>query len=416
MTNAKQPKPGFHNLFLFDVDSVLVEALGYLRALQDTVAHFSQWMGVGKHPPTEAEIRAGEAYGLTSEWDSAPTYIITLLIERLRLNPIQHRDPALVRSSRWSNILDTLGRSPLLLPHPNYTAIAAQIGARLRQDGGATATAARIVLGEIAQSLPPSSRAMIINLLDDLLGHTHDFQLAPITQYFQHLAIGNERIAETYGTAPIFTSPSYLSEYDIPLLDPQIRDRLLKQIQEGELGATLYTARPSYPPMDADIHDTTTSKIGYSPEGELARSLVGLDKLPLIGLGHVGWLGLRVGVDVATLVKPSPVQALAAIGAAASGQEATSLEAAWALYAERRLTPPLTDLGRTAIHVFEDSTGGLRAVRHAVALLNAAGIPVTYHPYGITPATGTKKEAMTKEGVQVYHSVNIAVQEAFNRL
>ena len=80
-----------HHLFLFDVDSVLVEALGYLRALQDTVAHFTKQLGAGSHAPTEAEARAFEAYGLTSEWDSGAACVGLVLVERL----LQDQDLAL---------------------------------------------------------------------------------------------------------------------------------------------------------------------------------------------------------------------------------------------------------------------------------------------------------------------------------
>lgn len=393
------------HLFLFDVDSVLVDALGYLRALQDTVAHFSRRMGVGEHPPTETEVRAGEAHGLTSEWDSAPTYIAILLIERLR------REPALRLPPRWEDAMNVLAAHPMSLPHPDYSTIAARIGERLRQDGGATAPAARAVLDEIAQMLPQSQYNAVRALLDALLAHTYDFTRAFITQHFQHLVIGSEGIEQTYETAPAFTSSPYLRDYDVPLLNAQVREHLLQLSAAQKIGSVLYTARPSHPPADSE-----TSSHGYSPEAELARALVGLDAWPLIGFGHVNWLGQRVGADAAILVKPSPVQALAAIGAAWSGQEAASLEAAWALHTEQRLIPPLSKMKAISVHVFEDSSSGLRAVCNAVAALNEAGVVMEYRPYGITPIDGAKAEAMARDGVTTYRSINEALNEALGYL
>ncbi|HNT77753.1 MAG TPA: hypothetical protein PKH77_22295 [Anaerolineae bacterium] len=411
------------HLLLFDVDSVLVEATGYLRGLQDTVAHFSRRMGVGEHPPTEDDIRAGEAFGLTSEWDSAPTYISALLLARLRLEP-EYAPPV-----SFADALEALGARPRAISRPDYVGLVAQVGGRLRQMGGATAPAARAELWEQARSLPPAQRDAFGAWLDALFGHTHDFAQAPITQHFQNLVIGSAAISATYGVAALFDSPPYLREYDVPLLDDAVRGRLLAllgrtstDLTDGtdgrispvnsvpsveNLGAVLYTARPSLPPADV-----SASRLGYSPEAEIARALVGLEGLPLIGLGHLQWLAERVGADVATLVKPSPVQALAAISAAASGGEAAALEAAWELYSAHRLSVPLSGLGAVAVHIFEDSAGGLRAVRDAVAALKAAGVAADFRPYGITPATGAKAEAMAGLGVTTYRSVNDALAAA----
>lgn len=393
------------HLFLFDVDSVLIEALGYLRALQDTVAHFAQSMGVGNHTPTADEIRAGEAFGLTSEWDSAPTYIAALLIKRLR------HTPALVLPDDWDDALETLAMHPQRIPHPDYTALVTRIGTRLQTRKDTAAQAAHAVLEEMAGDLPQAQRIPLSTILDTLFNHTHDFAQASVTQHFQHLVIGSDCIKSTYGIDPTFTAPPYLRDYDIPLLDAQTRDRLLAQTKTGDLRLTLYTARPSLPPRDAEA-----AQRGYSPEAETAQLLVELDSWPLIGFGRLQWLAERVGADVETLVKPSPVQALAAIGAAAAGLEAAALEAAWALQQGKSLLPPLSNLSNTTVHVFEDSAGSLQAVKHAVEQLSAAGKDVHYRPYGITPETGAKAAMMDKLEVQTYPTINDAIAVALTSL
>lgn len=404
--NTAKASPGTGQaLFLFDVDSVLVEATGYLHALQDTVTHFSQRMGVGDHAPSEAEIRAGEAFGLTSEWDSAPTYIATLLVERLRYSP------SLILPTDWEGALKTLGDHPMDIPHPDYTVLMARVGAHIQAYGDTAAQAARTVMGEVTTTLPHPQRESLDNLLDELFAHTHDFEDAPITQHFQHLTIGSKHIKDTYGTAPSFSAPAYLRKYDVPLLDSATREHLLAQAASGGLQLVLYTARPSLPPRDAEA-----SHHGYSPEAEIAAGLVDLEDWPLIALGRLQWLAKRTGVDVETLVKPSPVQALAAIGAAISGQETPALEAAWTLHQTAKLKSPLSKLENATVHVFEDSAGGLLAVKRAVECLNTAGRKLTYHPYGITPATGEKAEAMGKLGVQIYPNVNAAVETALATL
>ncbi len=393
------------HLFLFDIDSVLVEALGYLRALQDTVVHFAQRMGVGNHAPTAEEIRAGEAHGLTSEWDSAPTYIAALLIARLQ------QAPTLILPDGWNDAMETLAAHPQEIPHPDYTALVARIGAHLQTHKSTAARAARAVLAEIANDLPQAQRFPLHALLNALFEHTHDFTQSPVTRYFQHLVIGSDGIRDTYGVNPTFKSPPYLRDYDIPLLNADARERLLAQAGAGNLRLALYTARPNLPPRGAEA-----SQRGYSPEAEMARSLVGLDSWPLIGLGCLQWLAEQVGADVETLVKPSPVQALAAIGAAATGQEAASLQAAWSLHQNDILTFPLSDLGNTTVHVFEDSAGGLQAVSYAVERLNGAGTDVGYQFYGITPATGPKATMMNRMKAPTYPDVNAAIAVALASL
>lgn len=387
------------HLFLFDVDGVLVEARGYLRALQDTVAHFARRMGVGDPVLTEDEVRAGEAHGLTSEWDSAPAYILTLLIERLR------REPSLVLPSHWGDALDVLAAHPLSLPHPDYLALVARIGAR-RRDFKETSHAVRAVLWDEARSLPEAQRGTVGAILDELLADTHSFDRAPVTQYFQHLAIGSAGVEQTYGVTPQFEMRPYLLDYDAADLSPETAAQLRDAANAGRIYPVIYTARPSLPP-----NGSAASSNGYSPEAELAQTLVGLKGWPLIGLGRLQWLAERCGGLTAQMVKPSPVQALAAIGAAI-GPETAALEAAWEFDITGELRGPLANLGVTTVHIFEDTVGGMGGVRGAVELLQAAGVDICWQPYGITPATGAKAEAMATQGIPTYRSVNDAVAAA----
>ncbi len=391
------------HVFLFDVDGVLVEARGYLRALQDTVAHFARRMGVGDPVLTEDEVRAGEAHGLTSEWDSAPAYILTLLVERLR------REPALSLPARWEQALDMLAAHPLALPHPDYLTLVARVGAR-RAAFQETAQAVRAVLWDDAQSLPAPQREAVAAILDELLADTHHFDHAPITRYFQHLVIGSEGVAQTYGITPHFAARSYLLEYDVAELSAETAARLREAADARRFAPSIYTARPSLPPNGSAVPPK-----GYSPEAELAQTLVGLEGWPLIGLGQLQWLAARCGAQTAQMVKPSPVQALAAMGAAV-GPETAALEAAWDFHTTGELHGPLASLDATTVHIFEDTVSGMRGVRSAVELLQQAGLDIHWQPYGITPATGAKAEAMAAQGIPTYRSLNEAVAAALKEI
>lgn len=394
------------HLFLFDVDSVLVDAAGYLVALQDTVAHFTGRMGLGEQRLTEEEVRTFEAYAIGSEWDSAPACVAALLVERLR------RTPDLALPSSWPEALAFLGAHPCPLPPYDFRALAVRIGTQLAGRTG-SARAARAVLWQDAQAIPglnPATAGALQSLLDALLGHTHDFHSAPVTRHFQHLAIGSQAVARTYGIEPDFESRPYLTLYDHALLEPVSREHLVRATASGRARAALCTARPSLPPQGVD-----GGGLGYSPEAELARTLVGLEDYPLIGLGHLQWLAQQVDQQVVDFVKPSPIQGLAAIGAAWSGDERAALEAALALHQTGELRAPLDAMGTVAVHVFEDAVRGLDAVERGIGELEAAHLTITYHPYGIVEPQGAKQEAMASRGISCYPSVNEALAVALER-
>ncbi len=347
------------HLFLFDIDSVLVDPQGYLKALQDTVAHFTRLMGVGELPPSAQEVRAFEAHGLTSEWDSAAACVAHVLLERLAAKPPSAL-PDILQAA-----LSALAEAPLTLPPPAYGPLAQRIGA-LISPGTTVPEAALAVLWqdaltgeELAPVLPDLGQ-----VLEQLLGHTYDFHRSPTTRHFQHLVLGDQAIRQTYGVEPDFDAAAYLDTFHTRLIEERLGVRLHEASSRGALFVALYTARPCLPPSGAG-----TAPLGYSPEAEMARALARLDAFPIVGLGSLRWLAGESGESVDHLVKPSPVQALAAIGTAASGEVVSALRAAYALRREGKLRPPLRGLGDTTVHVFEDAPVGVEAARRAVRLL-----------------------------------------------
>jgi hypothetical protein len=391
-------------VFLLDVDSVLVEATGYLTALRDTVAHFSLLMGVGEHTPTETEVREFEALGLTSEWDSGTLCVAALLLERTCAGCHQ------TRYTGFEQLLSTLARNPYAIRRPPFTTIARGAGQRMRHRGMGFAEAAQAALAEILPSAHEQapSHAQVLQATSVLLHSTHDFYASPVTRYFQHLAIGSDLIRETYGVSPDFVSDAYLAKFDSPLLSTDVRGKLLRQVRRGRARAAIYTARPSLPPTNAP----GVEREGYSPEAEFAQTLVGLGELPMIGLGGLQWLAHTVNADVRRLVKPSCVQALAAMAAAWSADERASLLAAYELEQGNTLAWPLTELDGTIVHVFEDSLGGIEAVDHATHLLRRTGTHVSCRAYGIAPAAGPKTTAMASKHIQTFRRVDEAIGAA----
>jgi hypothetical protein len=268
--------------------------------------------------------------------------------------------------------------------------------------------AQEVLWDEALRTLGSAARPVgVEELLVKLFAHVYDFYRAPVTRYFQHLVLGRMAVTQAYGIEPEIDTTSYLERYDQSLLGEAVRDELDRCYDDGRICLALYTARPSLPPVDE-----AGSTVGFPPEAELARALVGLGRYPVIGLGKLQWLAERADGDVGRLVKPSPVQALAAIGVAVVGDEAPSLLAALALWQEGMLQSPLADLDRVTVHVFEDRTGGIVAVEQAATLLRNAGIDTDVRAYGIVALDGPKAAAMATYAIPQYTSVDEAVQAA----
>ncbi|RMD92033.1 MAG: hypothetical protein D6814_17515, partial [Calditrichaeota bacterium] len=75
------------NIFLFDMDGVLLTPVGYHKALKQTVERVGQMLGFAGVELTTEEIAAFEAAGVTSEWDTAAICSALLLGEAIRQQP-----------------------------------------------------------------------------------------------------------------------------------------------------------------------------------------------------------------------------------------------------------------------------------------------------------------------------------------
>ena len=170
-----------------------------------------------------------------------------------------------------------------------------------------------------------------------MFSQTHDVDRAPVTQIFQEFVIGSQLYAESYQLPPRFNEPSVLITEDRSLISAAAKQKLAEWAQADRAQVCVYTARPSLPPADDPDH---ISHVGYSPEAELGMQLLDMH-YPLIATGRVQWLAAKVNVPFESVTKPAPIQALAAIGAAITREEANSLLAAHALMSRGELIGPL---------------------------------------------------------------------------
>lgn len=391
-----------HTLLLFDVDGVLVHPVGYKVALRATVDRFAAQMGQPPLGPDDSEIAIFEACGITNEWDSGAMCVSALLMAALEQRPDLRRDTL-------EATFAAIYAARLEIARPDFTRIAHEV----RHNNEPFPAAHYLEL------LAARTNGGDLTLLRTLLGNVYDVLGTPTTRIFQTHTLGSARFADTYGHPAPFESESYLTRYDGALLSEASRARLLDWLRDTGHGAAIFTARPSLPPADLAATPSgvpnTHQIAGYAPEAELATELLGLaGRVPMIGQGRVGWLAVRHGRGAADYIKPSPVQGLAAIGAAASGTETDALNAAAALYEHGSLTGPLAALrgSPVGVVVFEDSTGGIRATRQAVERLTQAGLDVTLRAVGVSP-NPDKRAALAEVADQVVDDINAGLAVVF---
>ena len=340
------------NLYLFDMDAVLLHPGGYRAALMATVNYFSREMGLGDCAPTMHEIEVFESVGITSEWDSAPMCIAALMLNGKRID---------------------------------YAELARRVSAETKS-GEVPAEAAYRVFHQTSEA-----QTSEVSKTSEVLLHSRDINRSRVLQVFQQFTLG-EQYESTYGLKRTFENGhgSLLLKYDRKVITSSVPER-----------SAIYTARPSKPPRDVPM------QIGYAPEAELGAELVGLSHLPLIGFGRLQWLAERVGGHGEHYIKPSPVHALAAIGAAFGFAESESLLMAVAL-ARGESNTGLSELRGVRVTVFEDSAMSIQGVRQAVNLIGGQCVGI-----GISSG-GPKLERLVKISDRVYPNIDEALQGEIN--
>jgi hypothetical protein len=362
------------SLLLFDVDGVLVHPVGYKVALRATLDRFAAQMGQPTQNLSDDEIAVFEACGITNEWDSGAICVAALLTAALDLRPDLRRDSL-------DDTLMAIQAAGLLIARPDFVAAARELAPYTAQG--------KVPAAQFLTLLSARTSPAVLPLLQTLLADVYNVLGAPVTTIFQTHTLGHQRFADTYHAPAPFESESYLARLDHPLMDRAWQTWLADWTRQPGHGAAIFTARPSLAPADLPDHEAPGQPAaGYAPEAELAAELVGLAGIiPLIGQGRVGWLAWRGGRSTSDYLKPSPVQALAALGAALTRTETDALIAAAALVEQGQRIGPLAALDHQPTHafVFEDSAGGIRAARRAVELLQQAGLDITLTGVGVSP-------------------------------
>ncbi|GAB4448638.1 MAG: hypothetical protein OHK0041_09280 [Anaerolineales bacterium] len=357
-----------NRIILLDIDGVLVQPGGYRAALRATVRRFTT-------PAFEIQedlLTGMEQRGITSEWDMVP----------------------LILASYWDFILAQQ-------PMPNLPSTVADAARTIQASRRADAPVPiSIPAFELAEGRYPAESALRAGIFPSLpaelrrslLSATRSIHTSETMRAFQHFTLGSRRYEETYRLPAEFETESFLLKYDRPNVD----EGTCAALRRGNHLAA-FTARPSRPPREV-----TASLPGYAPEAELALELVGLAEIPLLAFGKLEYLAARRQIQVETLLKPAPFQALAAVLAAWTEDELSALQAAeeWlesgALNGHFRALPASFEL-----IVIEDTLSGIRSAQAAGKILRAAGFDITVRALGLT--SGSASRAAMFEQARVPH-------------
>lgn len=389
-------------VFLFDIDGVLVEPSGYRAAVQATLRYFTHRMGLtGEIVPDEDSISLFEAQRITSEWDMVPISLAILLDQLLASAPEIELPASLDECCHY------LSKFHLNLDRVDYRTPILQIGTRLRSGETPSNRLLSLMHGDdpSADILPHLQGHPILN---ELLANTREPARSQTTRIFQHFSLGSEIFNRTYRLPAEFDTPSLLQANDRPMLPQQMHEELSSRYQHGDLLIAAYTMRPSLPPREV-----SAALLGYAPEAEMALELVGMEQFPLIGFGRIQYLAEKTGKAAEDYMKPSPVQALAAIFAALSGNEAASLELAAQLHTWGRVDGLARRIAASTleVHVFEDSPGGIEAVRRAAQELSQNGISVRTRAWGVA-SQPDKLAALRAIQTEVFPTTQEALERA----
>jgi hypothetical protein len=399
--------------FIFDIDSVLVEPRGYRAAVRATQAYFTHAMGLDDGLLVDDEIyNLFEICRVTSEWDMVPIALAILLEEILEAHP---------ELGPFNNLETCMqavrGIPPGFLPaRINYRAPIQALREFLKPGNFPSQQILR--LAQANSSTPEDSAAHRLlrfltlaktPVLEILLAHTRDVDRSPTTRLFQQFTLGSKVFTQTYDLPAEVETPGYLQAYDLPLISRELGTTLANLNRSGDLALCAYTMRPSLPPRTAQVEDK-----GYSPEAEMALELVNLTGIPLIGYGRIYYLARETGWPAEGMLKPSPVQAIAAILASASGDELSALHAALGIYQGKPIDLQRFNFGEElSVHIFEDSAGGIDAMRSAGDLLARMGAKIQVHPHGI--GNNPEKEAALQPlQIPIFPSTEAALHAALS--
>jgi phosphoglycolate phosphatase-like HAD superfamily hydrolase len=358
------------DLFIFDMDGVLLKPHGYHRALKETVRQAGISTGFGEVVLSDTQIAQFEAVGVSSEWHSSALCMAVMVLEKQK---------GFDRKNNQSQ--------PVVLDLKN---LLAAIDVRPKHEP--TISRGLEAIEELAaiSRVPPDHACLLV-------AQSESIQYSPTMKWFQELVLGSVSYTSTYQMDPQFETESYLELYDEPLLFKSQTEWILQWIEKPDHGAAIMTRRPSRGALE----------FADAPDADIGAALVGLERLPRVGYGELHWMAAQTGREVGDLSKPAWEHALIAILAASGWPLEKALTYAGKPMVEWELLD-LLDLDKSTFTVFEDTPGGMISVQKAGDLLNDMGLSVNVRKFGIAKEL-SKQSALSAQGAIVFPDINQAL-------
>jgi hypothetical protein len=369
---------------LFDMDDVLLQPGAYHRALRETVRLVAANLGFSELTLSQTDIQAFEAAGVYSEWDTSAICAALILMAAWQYDPAIQL-PAAIK-------LEPGVRLPIRLP--DFSSFA-----RLLKDPELQELRplqrAELLLLDGGYRFTPAQSEQLRHIL-----HTARAAHGSLTHCtFQELVLGSDVFAQTYQRPAVLNTHSYLQSYDVPLVPAETVRSIQRWLQSPAHAAAIFTSRPSQP----------LPGVFSTPEAEMGAALVGLEDLPIIGLGSLLWLSQQRQAGAQAFVKPSPVHVLSALLLALAYPPQTCLQEAAALALDSTASRIWGDLEETEIAVFDDSPAGLGSALSARDCLASAGISVKMELFGIA-GDSQKVAALQRLGAKTCPDLTAALK------
>lgn len=344
-----------HNFILFDMDGVLLEPNGYHNALRASVRRIGSTLGVPNAQITEDQIARFETASITNEWDTVAICAALILVFIWQINP----------AIRLNNALSQ--HSPVSHEVPDFDHFLS-----LLTDGGSLPgmTAYNIICNLFYWlTVVQKSHLKII------LENCRDVYSSLTLPAHQETVLGSKVFQDFYGLEPKLDIEGYLLMFDRPLMTAQQHAALIDWLNNTSHFAGIMTNRPN----------RTPEEYLSAPEAELGVKLIGLESLPCIGSGTLGWFTEKyMGLPHHTLAKPNPVHALALLQRCLGRSQLDALQSAAALWQGKGDYSDWEELDGGTIIIFEDSVKGFISGHNSKNLLQGLGLNISMKLVGVS--------------------------------
>ena len=406
------------NIFLFDVDGVLVDPLAYKEGLKKSTEVLCIQAGIQNWKeliPNDADVAFMESRGIHDVWDMTNIVFAQILSAAFKkynskISNALSKTPANLTDTQ--SLLHTLHALKIEIDRPDYHTFASKITSDNSQRHPPDA-ALDLLLASCsgravpctASNAPAKSTAPEAILLRAFLEFTRNVYKSYGTRIFQNIILGSADFESNYKLKSTYDGASLLKTIDRVLLSASCLAKLNELQKQDNCKMAVYTARPSQVPGDLPAAE------GYSPEAEIAAEAAGLSHLPLVGMGMMEWLASRHNERTEDLTKPNLTHSLSALLAAVLQSNGSStLELAYS-FERAKTSSELSPLANKHINifVFEDTSSGIKPMQSLANELCQQSFSITVTALGIA---NHPDKAKSLEGIchRVFLNINDALE------